>query len=89
MPYMTDGKRDYKKQNEKVDSKPEARKHRAENVKQNRELAKKGLGHKGDGMDVAHVRPFSKGGGPSPSNTKLVPASKNRSFKRNPDGSMK
>ena len=89
MPYMTNGKRDYKRQNENVDSKPEARKHRAENVKQNRELAKKGIGRKGDGMDAAHIKPFSKGGDASPSNTKLVPASKNRSFKRNSDGSMK
>ena len=89
MPYMTNGKRDYKRQNENVDSKPEARKHRAENVKQNRELAKKGIGRKGDGLDAAHIKPFSKGGDSSPSNTKLVSASKNRSFKRNSDGSMK
>lgn len=89
MPYMTNGKRDYKKQNAKVDSTPEARAHRAENVKQNRELAKKGIGRKGDGLDAAHIKPFSKGGDASLSNTRLEPASKNRSFKRNPDGSMK
>lgn len=89
MPYMRDGKRDYKRQNEKVDSKPEARAHRAENVKQNRDLAKRGIGHKGDGKDAAHVKAFSKGGDASPSNTRLVDASKNRSFKRNSDGSMK
>lgn len=86
---MKDGKRDYKRQGELQDSKPAARAHRAENVKQNRELAKKGIGHKGDGMDAGHVKAFSKGGGDSLSNTKLQPASKNRSFKRNPDGSMK
>jgi hypothetical protein len=89
MPYMTDGKRDYKRQNENQDSKPEARKHRAENVKQNRELAKKGVGSKGDGKDASHVKAFSKGGGASAGNTKLVAASTNRSFKRNADGSMK
>lgn len=89
MPYMKNGERDYKRQNEKVDSKPEARAHRAENVKQNRELAKRGIGSKGDGKDAAHVKAFSKGGGPSASNTRLVDASKNRSFKRNSDGSMK
>ena len=89
MPYMRNGERDYKRQNEKVDSKPEARAHRAENVKQNRELAKRGIGHKGDGKDAAHIKPFSKGGDASASNTRLEPASKNRSFKRNSDGSMK
>jgi hypothetical protein len=89
MPYMTNGKRDYKKQGEKVDSKPEARAHRAENVKQNRELAKDGIGHKGDGMDASHKKAFSKGGGDSKANTKLEPASKNRSFARKADSSMK
>ena len=90
MPYtLPNGKRDYKRQNENVDSKPAARKHRAENVKQNRELAKKGIGSKGDGMDVGHIKAFSKGGGDSLSNTRLEPASNNRSFKRKADGSMK
>lgn len=90
MPYtLPNGKRDYARQNKLVDSKPEAIKHRAENVQQNRDLAKKGIGHKGDGLDANHVKPFSKGGGASPANTKLVPASKNRSFKRNADSSMK
>lgn len=89
MPYMKDGKRDYKRQGELVDSKPAARAHRAQNVKQNRELAKAGRGRKGDGLDASHVKAFSKGGGASLSNTRLEPASKNRSFKRNSDGSMK
>lgn len=89
MPYMKDGKRDYKRQNELVDSKPEARAHRAANVKQNRELAKAGIGHKGDGMDASHKVAHSKGGTASLSNTKLEKASTNRSFSRNSDSSMK
>lgn len=89
MPYMTNGKRDYKRQGELVDSKPEARAHRAANVKQNRELAKKGIGRKGDGLDVGHVKAHSKGGDASAANTRLQKPSENRSFARNSDGSMK
>jgi hypothetical protein len=89
MPYMTNGKRDYKKQNAKVDSQPDAIAHRAANVKQNRELAKAGIGRKGDGLDASHKVAHSKGGSASRSNTKLEPASKNRSFSRNSDSSMK
>lgn len=89
MPYMKDGKRDYKRQNALVDSKPEARAHRAQNVKQNRELEKAGIGHKGDGMDASHKRAFSKGGSPSLANTKLEAASSNRSFARTKTGAMK
>jgi hypothetical protein len=90
MPYTKpNGERDYERQGRLVASKPEARAHRAENVKQNRELAKKGIGKKGDGKDAGHIKAFSKGGDASASNTKLVDASKNRSFKRNSDGSMK
>ncbi len=86
---MTNGKRDYKRQNENVDSKPAARKHRADNVKIQRELEKKGRAHKGDGLDNAHKRAFSKGGSASLSNIKLQSPSANRSFARNSDSSMK
>ncbi len=89
MPYMKDGKRDYKRQNALVDSKPEAIAHRAANVKQNRELAKAGIGRKGDGLDASHKVAHSRGGSASLANTKLEPASKNRSFARNADSSMK
>jgi hypothetical protein len=90
MPYtLPNGKRDYKRQGALVDSKPEARAHRADNVKQNRELAKAGIGHKGDGMDASHKTAFSKGGQPTLANTKLEAASTNRSFSRTPTGAMK
>ena len=90
MPYtLPNGKRDYKRQGALVDSKPDAIKHRAENVQQNRDLAKKGIGSKGDGKDAGHVKAFSKGGDGSPGNTKLIAASKNRSFARKADSSMK
>ena len=89
MPYMTNGKRDYKKQGEKVDSKPAAIAHRAANVKQNRELAKAGIGRKGDGLDASHKVAHSKGGSDSLANTKLEAASTNRSFSRTANSKMK
>jgi hypothetical protein len=41
-----------------------------------------------NGKDVAHVKALSKGGSNS-TGVKLQAPSKNRSFKRNSDGSMK
>lgn len=89
MPYMTNGKRDYKRQGALVDSKPAARAHRAAGVKIQRELDKEGKAHKGDGMDNAHVKAFSKGGGSEPSNVKLEAPGSNRSFARNADSSLR
>ena len=86
---MKNGHRDYERQNRLVDSKPEARAHRVANVQQNRALEKAGIGHKGDGMDASHKTAFSKGGSASLSNTKLEPASKNRSFSRSSDSKLK
>jgi hypothetical protein len=40
------------------------------------------------GKDVAHIKALSKGGS-NATGFKLQAPSKNRSFKRNPDGSMK
>lgn len=44
---------------------------------------------KGDGKDVDHKKPLSKGGSNSTSNLRVRSASSNRSFPRNRDGSMK
>ena len=41
-----------------------------------------------EGKDVAHVKALSKGGS-NKNGVKIQAPSKNRSFKRNPDGSMK
>jgi hypothetical protein len=51
-----------------------------------RELDKKGIARKG--KDVSHVVALSKGGR-NKDGVKLQQPSKNRSFKRNKDGSMK
>ena len=90
MPFMTNGRRDYKKEVARYTSKPEVKKKRAEQNAARRIMEKKGLVHKGDGKDVDHKTPLSKGGAPtSRSNLRVVPASQNRSFSRNKDGSLK
>jgi hypothetical protein len=86
---MTDGKRDYKKEVAKYTSKPEVIKKRTEQNAARRVMEKKGLVHKGDGKDVDHKQPLSKGGGNGSRNLRVVPASRNRSFSRNSDGSLK
>lgn len=54
-----------------------------------REAIREGLASKGDGKDVDHKKPLSKGGDNSKSNLRVVSASANRSFSRNKDGSLK
>lgn len=89
IPYMKDGKRDYKREYQKYHSKPEQIKNRAERNSARSELAKEGLVHKGDGKDVDHKKPLNKGGSNSRSNLRAVPKSTNRSFSRNSNGSVK
>ena len=71
------------------DQTEKAKKARAARNKARRMLMKEGVVAKGDGKDVDHKQPLSKVGMTRRSNLKAVPASKNRSFKRNPDHSMK
>jgi hypothetical protein len=52
-------------------------------------MEKAGKVHKGDGKAVDHAKPLSKGGSSDRSNLRVVPASENNSFSRNPDGSLK
>jgi len=54
-----------------------------------RQFEAQGKVHKGDGKDVDHKTPLSKGGGNTKRNGRVVSASNNRSFPRNSDGSMK
>ena len=89
MPYMTNGKRDYKKEVAKYTSRPEVVKKRVEQNKARRLMMKAGKAKKGDGKDVDHKRPLSKGGGSSMSNLQVVSRSTNRSFSRNKDGSLR
>jgi hypothetical protein len=89
MPYMKNGKRDYKREVAKYTSKPEVVAKRTQQNAARREAEKAGLVRKGDGKDVDHKTPLSKGGSNAKSNLRVVPASSNRSFSRNSDGSLK
>jgi hypothetical protein len=60
---------------------------RMERQRARRAMDKKGVSRKG--KDIDHVVALSKGGTNAPSNLRLTSPSKNRSFKRNSDGSMK
>lgn len=86
MPYKDPADRKYKND---YQSTPEQIKNRSARNKARREAAKAGLVKKGDGKDVDHIDPLSKGGTNSKQNVRVVPASKNRSFDRNADHSVK
>ncbi len=89
MPFMKNGKRDYKREVALYTSKPEVKKKRAAQNAARADAMKRGLARKGDGKDVDHKRPLSKGGTNSRSNLRVVDASSNRSFSRNANGSLK
>lgn len=86
MPYMTNGKRDYKKQ-QQYDGKPSVVEDRAKRNAARALLKKKGVDVAG--KDVDHKKPLSKGGSNNISNLRAVAPTKNKSFKRKADGSMK
>ena len=93
MPFMktVNGKsvRDYKRENLLYNSKPEQIKNRSERTTARRQANAAGTTHKGDGKDIDHIVPLSKGGSNAKSNQRVVSESTNRSFPRNKDGSMK
>ena len=78
---MRDYKQEYKTQQERGEHD-----NRMERQRARRELDKKGVARKG--KDVSHVVALSKGGS-NKDGIKLQAPSKNRSFKRNRDGSMR
>lgn len=78
MPRMNkDGTRDYS-YDTKYESSKEQRHNRAERVMARRELAKEGVVHRGDGKDVDHIKPVSKGGTNTRSNLQAISAHANR-----------
>lgn len=89
MPYMINGHRDYKREYEKYQGRPDQIHKRAERVEARRSAEKSGMAHKGDGKDLDHIKPLSTGGSNKPSNWRMVSKSSNRSFSRNADGSLK
>jgi hypothetical protein len=86
---MKNGKRDYKRENELYNSRPEQIKARSERTTARRQANAAGITHKGDGKDIDHIKPLSKGGSNDKANQRVVSAGKNRSFSRNSDGSLK
>ena len=68
---------------------PEQRAARSERTIARNKANADGTTHKGDGKDLDHRIPLSKGGTSAKSNLRAVPKSENRSFSRNADGSLK
>jgi len=89
IPYQKNGKRDYKTEYAKYHSKPEQRANRSERTIARNQANADGRTSKGDGKDLDHRVPLSKGGSSAKSNLRVVSKSANRSFSRNKDGSMK
>lgn len=83
MPYMKNGKRDYRREYDKYHSKPSQKKNRAKRNAARADMVAAGRVRKGDGKDVAHKRSLMKGGSNSKSNLSVQSKSKNRSHSIN------
>ena len=81
--------RPYKKEYEQYQGTEEQKKKRAARNAARRTMEKVGKVHKGDGKDVDHVKPLSKGGSNAKGNLKVKSAHNNRSYARNKDHSVK
>ena len=88
MPYKNKEDRKYKQAAE-YEASPEQVKNRGERNKARATLMKTGKVSKGDGKDVDHVKPLSKGGTSAATNLKVKTKSANRSFIRNADHTVK
>lgn len=73
--------RDYSQQRQ-YNATPAATAKRVENNQARASAIKAGKAKVGDGKDVDHIKPLSKGGSNSKSNLRVVSASTNRSFSR-------
>jgi len=93
MPYVNK-KRPYKKEyqqqlaREEHDERMERQRARRTIDKKGKDANGNGKADKREGKDVAHVKPLSKGGS-NKDGYRIQSPSKNRSFKRNKDSSMK
>jgi len=93
MPSSPGYKRDYKQEYKTAKSRGEAgtgsNSGSAKRMRLRRQFEKEGKVKPGDGKDINHKKPLSKGGANTKANAEVVSRSKNRSFPRNSDGSMK
>ena len=80
--------RDYQKENI-YKAQPEQIKLRVARNKARRQAIKDGRVEKGDGKEIDHVIPLSKGGSNTKTNTRIRTKSQNSSFSRNSDNSVK
>lgn len=78
--------RDYDKEYREYHSKSEQKKNRAKRNAARREMEEEGKVHKGDGKDVDHKRPLSKGGDNDDSNLRVRSQAANRGFRRDSKG---
>lgn len=81
--------RDYKDEYAKYQGTKEQKVNRAKRNTARSAAETAGRVSKGDGKDLDHKRPLSKGGSNAKSNTRVVAASTNRSFARNKKGGIK
>ena len=86
---MATAKRNYSSEYENYQGSDEQKKNRAKRNAARRKLMREGKVSKGDGKDVDHSTPISKGGGNGKGNLRVMDKEKNRSFKRNANVSMK
>ena len=87
MPSSKNYKRNYKQE---AATEPKVRKqYRLERNKARNELIKEGKVARGDGKEVDHKVPLSKGGSAARSNLRVRSASANHSYKRTSSGAMK
>lgn len=82
-------KRDYKQEYANYDGTEAVKKKRAQRNKARRMLEREGVVHKGDGKDVDHKKPLSKGGTTTRSNLRVKDSNANRSYKRTSKGAIK
>ena len=71
-------KKNYKKIYKKYHSSTKAKKERNMRNQARRRAKRKGLVRKGDGMEIDHIRPISKGGSNKPKNLRVVKRRTNR-----------
>ena len=86
---MAKAPRNYRSEYENYDGTEVVKKRRAARNAARAEMMKLGKVHKGDGLDVDHKKPLSKGGKTTKGNLRVKSAHANRSSARNKDGSIK
>jgi len=77
--------RDYRHEYDAYQGKPEQVKNRAKRNTARAEMEKAGRVSKGDGKDVDHKRPLSKGGSAGTDNLQVKSVHANRAYKRRSD----